>query len=520
MSLPTPPCLSTALLGEWKILLGAPSTSISPVVPTCEFVTPPTKPFLVRLETPDRAAAWVPSSLGGFAQSMEIGGYTTLGSTDGVEISVNGTTFTSLFSNENCKTAANLTGVYHDASAEAWGCFVATRNDEECGEECHGAAATTKADAAGGTFTRKLRVGTRTKPTKALVPPPAHLIEPTTPPLAAEEDAALAATVINASKGLLWRSASNAVEAYARLHPRLAPTALPKAAIATRRNSSSFTVPAGLPSSLDWRSHNGGGWLSPLSTEEAYVNDVPTLCKSSYQIGHAITAVQSFEARIKIASMRKQSESLSPIDGLAGAARRLSPSAPACGRPLSAYLVGQYAREFGLARASCLAITNSSVPPPVSGDAWSAALPACSPRRLARSVRYVGGYYGGANEVNLIRELQLGPIAVSLYADTDLALYGSGIYHPTGADYWTRLLGRTRPAFDLSKCLSHCEPPKTLEWQEVNLAAELVGYGSEAGAGYWILRVPWGVGWGEGGYMRVLRSEAAIFDAVAIDPMV
>ena len=64
------------------------------------------------------------------------------------------------------------------------------------------------------------------------------------------------------------------------------------------------------------------------------------------------------------------------------------------------------------------------------------------------------------------------------------------------------------------------EPPKTLEWQEVNLAAELVGYGSEAGAGYWILRVPWGVGWGEGGYMRVLRSEAAIFDAVAIDPMV
>ena len=65
-----------------------------------------------------------------------------------------------------------------------------------------------------------------------------------------------------------------------------------------------------------------------------------------------------------------------------------------------------------------------------------------------------------------------------------------------------------------------CEPPKTLEWQEVNLAAELVGYGSEAGAGYWILRVPWGVGWGEGGYMRVLRSEAAIFDAVAIDPMV
>ena len=367
--------------------------------------------------------------------------------------------------------------------------------------------------------TRKLRVGTRTKPTKALVPPPAHLIEPTTPPLAAEEDAALAATVINASKGLLWRSASNAVEAYARLHPRLAPTALPKAAIATRRNSSSFTVPAGLPSSLDWRSHNGGGWLSPLSTEETYVNDVPTLCRTSYQIGHAITAVQSFEARIKIASKRKQSESLSPIDGLAGAARRLSPSAPACGRPLSAYLVGQYAREFGLARASCLAITNSSVPPPVSGGAWSAALPACSPRRLARSVRYVGGYYGGANEVNLIRELQLGPIAVSLLRTPTLrcmARVSTTRPAPTTGRGSSADAAGVRPL----KVLSHCEPPKTLEWQEVNLAAELVGYGSQAGAGYWILRVPWGVGWGEGGYMRVLRSEAAIFDAVAIDPMV
>ena len=40
-------------------------------------------------------------------------------------------------------------------------------------------------------------------------------------------------------------------------------------------------------------------------------------------------------------------------------------------------------------------------------------------------------------------------------------------------------------------------------------------------ADYWVLQVPaFGAAWGEGGYARVLRSEAAIFDAVAIDPMV
>ena len=43
----------------------------------------------------------------------------------------------------------------------------------------------------------------------------------------------------------------------------------------------------------------------------------------------------------------------------------------------------------------------------------------------------------------------------------------------------------------------------------INHAVQLVGYGTEAGKDYWIVRNSWGSSWGEGGFIRLLRESEA-----------
>ncbi|XP_042567697.1 procathepsin L-like isoform X1 [Cyprinus carpio] len=72
----------------------------------------------------------------------------------------------------------------------------------------------------------------------------------------------------------------------------------------------------------------------------------------------------------------------------------------------------------------------------------------------------------------------IGPITVAIDADhISFLFYSSGIYKE-----------------------SNCNP------NNLNHAVLVVGYGSEDGKDYWIIKNSWGTGWGEGGYMRMIRN--------------
>lgn len=72
----------------------------------------------------------------------------------------------------------------------------------------------------------------------------------------------------------------------------------------------------------------------------------------------------------------------------------------------------------------------------------------------------------------------IGPITVGIDADhTSFLFYSSGIYEEP-----------------------NCNP------NNLSHAVLLVGYGSEQGQDYWIIKNSWGSGWGEGGYMRLIRN--------------
>lgn len=144
-----------------------------------------------------------------------------------------------------------------------------------------------------------------------------------------------------------------------------------------------------------------------------------------------------------------------------------------------AFLAARWASDVGLVPKNC------SVEDP-QGLLQRCEL-RCAPQQLSHSWRavnhhYVGGYYGAASEEEMKQELvEDGPLVVSFEPQSDLMYYSGGIY-------------------------SSVAHGQRAEWEPVDHAVLLVGYGSEDGRKYWLLQNSWGHDWGEDGFMRMARG--------------
>jgi C1A family cysteine protease len=89
------------------------------------------------------------------------------------------------------------------------------------------------------------------------------------------------------------------------------------------------------------------------------------------------------------------------------------------------------------------------------------------------------GYLGIFPNETLIKLIvtNVGPVAVALHVSEKFMHYQSGIYNEPNC----------------SKTINH--------------AVLIVGYGTEKGQDYWIVKNSWGMAWGEAGYFRIVRGD-------------
>lgn len=138
-----------------------------------------------------------------------------------------------------------------------------------------------------------------------------------------------------------------------------------------------------------------------------------------------------------------------------------------------AFLTSKWSQDVGLVPKSCGDL------PDVDSCQLSCRLQGT--RWRADNHRYVGNYYGGSNEDNIIEELiNNGPLVLSFEPQSDLMYYRGGVYRGV--------------------------PGQREEWEQVDHAILLVGYGEVPRSKYWLLQNSWGHDWGEQGFIRMSRG--------------
>jgi len=150
-------------------------------------------------------------------------------------------------------------------------------------------------------------------------------------------------------------------------------------------------------------------------------------------------------------------------------------------------LTAKWSRDVGLLPANCMRY-NTAGSCKLECDLSSLK----GKRFRAANHRYVGSWYGNASLDEMKSELyNNGPLVVGFEPDEGFMFYSEGIYKSTA----------------VAKA-----PSPGQEWEQVDHAVLIVGWGVENGQRYWRVQNSWGPDWGEDGFFRIAMgtNEAGI----------
>jgi cathepsin C len=222
-----------------------------------------------------------------------------------------------------------------------------------------------------------------------------------------------------------------------------------------------------LPKSLDWGDVNGRSFLEPVMDQAD--------CGSCY----AASSVRMLSARHKI-----KLNDTTALPWSINFPLQCSEYNQGCNGGYG-FLLAKWSEDVGLLPATCMRYDTQGT------CKLECDLKSVGKRYRVANHRYVGSFYGRANEQILMEELvHNGPLAVGIEPDEDFMYYADGIYRS-------------------SKPQNHSG---SMEWEQVDHGVLLVGYGEEDGQKYWKIQNSWGPDWGEDGFFRILRGtdESAI----------
>jgi len=150
------------------------------------------------------------------------------------------------------------------------------------------------------------------------------------------------------------------------------------------------------------------------------------------------------------------------------------------------FLVAKWSEDVGMVPATCARYNVNDGKCGIPKDC----IGPNEKRWRASNPRYVGGFYGAASVENMMQELYTkGPMSAGLEPADDFMFYESGVYQSANAP-----------------SLKHHNPAPG-EWERVDHAVLLVGWGEEDGKKYWTLQNSWGPDWGEDGFFRIQMGE-------------